>query len=42
MMIRKDNLLELLHSSRLIKILKFINKFIERVEWTVLHMMKSI
>ncbi len=34
MMTRKDNLLELLHSSRLMKILEFINKFLSMLTQT--------
>ncbi len=34
MMTRKDNLLELLYSSRLLKILEFVNKFLSMLTWT--------
>jgi len=35
-MIRKDNLLELVHSSRLMKILEFVNKFLSMLTWTTI------
>ncbi len=34
MMTRKNNLLELLHSSRLMKILEFVDKFLSMLTWT--------
>ncbi len=33
-MTRKDNLLELVHSSKLMKILKFVDKFLSMLTWT--------
>jgi len=43
MMTRKDNLLELVHSSRLMKILVFINKFLSiLIQTTVASFLKEI
>ena len=42
-MTRKDNLLELVHSSRLMKILVFINKFLSiLIQTTVAQFLKEI
>ncbi len=42
-MTRKDNLLELVHSSRLMKILVFINKFLSiLIQTTVASFLKEI
>ncbi len=43
MMTRKDNLLELLHSSRLMKILKFVDKFLSMLtQTTITQFLKEI
>ncbi len=42
-MTRKDNLLELLHSSKLIKILEFVDKFLSKLtQTTVAQFLKEI
>jgi len=43
MMTRKDNLLELVHSSRLMKILEFIDKFLSMlIQTTVAQFLREI
>ena len=42
-MTRKDNLLELLHSSKLIKILEFVDKFLSKLtQTTVARFLREI